>query len=316
MTEAVREAAREIAGRIRGVIGFEEDIPIAVPPFPPLQIGAPVHARDGRYGYIHKVVVDPHARRVTHMVLKKGGLLTEDRVIPIECIERIELDGVYLDRPAQDLDQYPPYQEEVFVKPLEGWNALESYAHTDTLFWGGPYTGVAPLTVPTIEYVMPKGVPEDEVILRRGADVIYNGELVGSLDHLLFDRRNGTITHLVVEAYESGRRVFIPAEWIGEVVGDAITLNHWEPDRPGVPIYEATRSDAEILADLRENLHAVPALRAVEVQVDRGVVHLSGHVGSPEERATAESIASSTSGVITVENKLVTDKEMEMRSRS
>jgi hypothetical protein len=144
--------------------------------------------------------------------------------------------------------------------------------------------------------------------------VIYNGELVGSLDHLLFNRRNGTVTHLVVEAYESGQRVFVPPEWIGEIVGNAITLNHWEPDRPGVPIYEAARSDDEILADLQANLREVPALNEVQVKVDRGVVHLSGAVPTPDDKAAAEFIAFSTPGVIIVKNELVIAQELETRA--
>lgn len=246
MTDAVREAARKIAWRIRGVIGFEEDL--VVPAFPPLQMGASVHAREGSYGTLHKVVVDPHARRVTHMVLHKGGLLEENRVLPIERIERIDLDGIYLNGTAEELNQYPAYDEEVFVEPLKHWEALEHYEAANTLFWGGPYTGVAPPVLPVIEYVMPAGVPEDEVVLQRGADVIYNEKLVGSLDQLLFDRRGRNLTYLVVEAYESGRRIFVPVEWIDQLVGGAITLKHWELDRPGVPIYEGSPDDTEFLS--------------------------------------------------------------------
>jgi osmotically-inducible protein OsmY/sporulation protein YlmC with PRC-barrel domain len=312
VTDSVREAARGIAWRIRGVIGFEEDL--AVPAYPPLQIGASVHARDGSYGTLHKVVVEPHAHRVTHMVLHKGGLLEADRVVPIERIERIELDGVHLNGDSGELNQYPPYQEEVFIKPLGDWKALEPYPHADTLFWSGPYTGVAPPILPVIEFIVPEGVPENEVVLQRGEDVIYNGELVGSLDHLLFHRWNGTVTHLVVEAYEREHRVFVPTEWIGEIVGNAITLNHWKPDRPGVPIYEGARSDDEILADLQANLREVPALSEVHGKVDRGVVHLSGSVPTPDDKAAAEFIAFSIPGVIIVKNELVIAQEMETRA--
>jgi hypothetical protein len=228
-----------------------------VPASPPLQIGASVHARDGSYGALHKVVVDPHSRRVTHMVLHKGGKLEEDRVIPIEQMERIDLDGIYLKGSVGELDHYPPYREEVFVEPLKDWEALEHHEAAHTLFWGGPYTGVAPPVLPVIEYVMPAGVPEDEVVLQRGADVIYNEKLVGSLDHMLFDRRGGNLTYLVVEAYESGRRVFVPTEWIDEIVGGAVSLKHWEPDRPGVPIHEGSPEDAEKLTEYTDRRYRV-----------------------------------------------------------
>ena len=150
MTDAVREAAREIAWRIRGVIGFADELnENVVPAFPPLQIGAPVHARDGSYGALHKVVVDPHSRRVTHMVLHKGGKLEEDWVIPIEQIERIDLDGIYLKGSVEELNHYSPYREEVFVEPLKDWEALEHYEAANTLFGGGPYTRVVPPVLPS-----------------------------------------------------------------------------------------------------------------------------------------------------------------------
>jgi osmotically-inducible protein OsmY len=246
---------------------------------------------------------------VTHIVLRKGELLDKDRVLPIERIERIDLDGLHLNGTAEELNQYPAYDEEVFVEPLEGWEALESYATADTLFWGGPFAGIAPPVLPVIEFVMPIGVPENDVVLRRGADVIYKEELVGSLDHMLFDRRSGTVTYLVVDAYESGRRIFVPAEWIGELVGEAVTLKHWDPDQPGVSIYEPARDDAAILSDLKAKLRELE-LGAVQVHVDRAVVRLSGHVPTADDKTTAESIARSIPGVLEVENALAADSEL------
>src|SRR5258706_2480391 len=99
-----------------GVFGFDDE----VEPLQdlPLRIGAPVVARDGRYGTLDKVVVNPYARQVTHLVVRHGGLLAEDRVIPIERIRRVDQDGIYLDASAAELDQYPPYQPNQFTHPL------------------------------------------------------------------------------------------------------------------------------------------------------------------------------------------------------
>jgi osmotically-inducible protein OsmY/sporulation protein YlmC with PRC-barrel domain len=304
-TDAVMDAARAIARRMRGVIGFADDV--VAPPAPPLKIGAPVYARDGRYGMLDKVVVDPHARRVTHVVVRQGWLLTEDRVIPIERVERAEPDGVYLDAAAAELDQYPRYREEAFVEPLEGWEPLEPYSTADALFWGRPYIGVAPPVLPTVEHVVAAGVPEGEIVLRRGADVFYEDGVVGSLDHVLFDPTRGVVTHLVVQEHRRSRRVVVPAEWIREINAEAITLNHWNPYQPGVPAYEAARDDAEIYADLKMRLNANPTLSTVQVQVDRGVARLSGNVPTVADKATADAIARGTPGVIDVDNALSAD---------
>jgi hypothetical protein len=107
----------------------------------------------------------------------------------------------------------------------------------------------------------------------------------------------------------------VPADWIAELVGEAIILRHWDPDQPGVPIYEATWSDTEILADLKMKLRDA-GLGAVHAEVDRGVVRLEGHVRTPADKANAEVIARGTPGVIAVENELMTDEEMETSSKS
>jgi len=306
-TDKVMEAARSIARHTRGVIGFADDV--AAPPAPALRIGAPVYARDGRYGTLDKVVVDPFTRRVTHLIVRHGWLLTEDRVLPIERVERAEPDGVYLDTDSTDLDHYPHYREESFVEPLAGWEDLEPYAAA-TLFWGGQYVGVAPPVLPVVEHVVPVGVPENEVVLRRGADVFYADELVGSLDHMLIDPTRETVTHLVVQEHGSNRRVIVPAEWISNLHAGAVTLSRWNPYQPGVPEYAGSRDDAAIADDLNARLRAKPELSTVQAQVDRGVARLSGNVPTVADKATADTIARSTPDVIDVENAISADSAL------
>lgn len=303
--EGIMQAARAIARRIRGVIGFADEV--AEPPAPPLRIGAPVYARDGRFGTLAKIVVDPHARRVTHLVVRQGWLLTEDRVIPIERVERADPDGVYLDSVSTDLDRYPRYREESFIEPLADWEELEPYLAADTLFWGGPYPGVAPPVLPVVAHALPVGVPEGEFVLRRGDPVFYDDGLIGSLDHVLMNPTSGTMTHLVVEEHGTNRRVIAPAEWIREIQPGSITLERWNPYQRGVPTFTAARNDAEIAADLSARLQANPAFGAVQAQVDRSVAQLSGNVATIADKAAAEALARATPGVIDIENAISAD---------
>lgn len=304
----VVEAARKLARRLRGVIGFADELQEAPElPAPPLRIGAPVFATDGRYGTLDKVIVDPHARRVTHLVVRKGWLLTEDRIIPITLVERALPDGIHLKASSVELEQLPAYREELFVEPLEGWEPLAPYSLHDTLFWGGPYIGVATPILPAVEHVIPVGVPEGELVLRRGADVFANDALVGALDHVLVDPQSGTMTHLVVEEHGTGRRVIVPAEWVQELQEGAIVLSRWNPYAPGVPTYIATRDDAAIAADLADRLQASQALSRVQAQLEGGVAQLSGNVATIDEKAAAERLARETPGVIDVRNAISAD---------
>lgn len=306
--ESIVQAARAIARRIRGVIGFADELEEL--PAPPLRIGAPVYARDGRFGTLARVVVDPHARRVTHLVVHQGWLLTEDRVIPIERVARAEPDGIYLDAPSTDLQGYPRYREEAFIEPQAEWEEVAPYLVADTLFWGGPYPGVAPPVRPVTTHTLSSGMPESELILGRGDPIFSNGALVGVLDHMLINPTNGIMTHLVVEEHGTRRRVIAPAEWIREIQPGSITLERWNPYQPGVPAFSAARDDAAIAADLNARLRANPAFSAVQISVDRSVAQLSGNVATIADKAAADAIARATPGVIDTENAISADSAL------
>ena len=94
VSEAVAQAATRLARWIRGVIGVEDRT--TRPGAPGFRIGAPVFAQDGRTGHLGKVVIDPHTRRVTHLIIHRGVLLAEDRVVPVELVERATPEGISL----------------------------------------------------------------------------------------------------------------------------------------------------------------------------------------------------------------------------
>ena len=84
-------------------------------------------------------------------------------------------------------------------------------------------------------------------------------------------------------------------------------MSHWNPYQPGVPAYAQARDDKEIAADLNARLQSNPAFSAVQAQVDRGVVRLSGNVPTVADKAAADAVARGTSGVIDVDNALSAD---------
>lgn len=76
----------------------------------------PVTTQEGTdIGHIDRVVLDPRTKAVTHVVVRKGVLLTEDKVIPIDLIESATEDRVTI-RTAGDLETLPPFEEKHFVQ--------------------------------------------------------------------------------------------------------------------------------------------------------------------------------------------------------
>jgi sporulation protein YlmC with PRC-barrel domain len=62
-----------------------------------LHPGASVEATDGHVGHVQEFIIDPQNNRVTHLVLREGHLWgKKDVTIPLDQIERIEADVIYL----------------------------------------------------------------------------------------------------------------------------------------------------------------------------------------------------------------------------
>jgi osmotically-inducible protein OsmY/sporulation protein YlmC with PRC-barrel domain len=308
ITDELVEAARVIARRIRGVIGLEHDLADA-PPLP-LRIGAAVYASDWRCGWLDKVIVDPHARRVTHLVVRASLKSHENRVIPIGRVGRVDTKGIHLNLAAAELEQFPAYHAQAFVAPAPEWEPLAPYSRDQTQFWGGRYHGVTPPVQPATEHAISADVSQPALPLRRGDPLFYRNEVVAWLDHVLFNPTSAALTHLVGQLHGSDRRVIVPAEWVEHVRSGAMTLSRWEPDRPGVPEYTGAADDSAIADALRRQLARHPELSAVEVQVDRGAVRLSGNAPTLGDKITAERIAWAIPGVVGVENALIADSAL------
>src|SRR5690606_12509457 len=81
-------------------------------------------------GEIERVVIDPRTKQVTHVVVEKGFLFTENRVLPIEVIESADADRVVLSAKVdEDLDAWPIF-EETYTLPLEEARAAETLEGT------------------------------------------------------------------------------------------------------------------------------------------------------------------------------------------
>jgi sporulation protein YlmC with PRC-barrel domain len=70
--------------------------------------GADVEATDGRVGKVHEFIVAGEGNRVTHLVLREGHLWgKKDVTIPLDQIDRIEHDVVYLKLDKAAVERLP-----------------------------------------------------------------------------------------------------------------------------------------------------------------------------------------------------------------
>lgn len=192
-------------------------------------------------GDLERVVIDPGTRQVTHLVVGKGFLFTESRVLPIEVIDSADDKRVLL-KPTvdEDLDQWPIF-EETYTIPIEEAGAYERIEGTNrpplvrpapAYYWyppvGAAYAGnlampYYPGTVVEVE----RNVPQGSAALEEGA-AIYSAddEHVGSVERVFTDSETDTVTHfLISRGFLFKHYKLIPANWIADASDDKIHLS-------------------------------------------------------------------------------------------
>lgn len=199
--------------------------------------GTPVvTADDHRVGEIARVVIDPHTRKVTDVIVRKGFLFTEDRIVPVRLVESATEDEVRLNQAKDTLPELQPLVEEYFVpvdpdaddetEAISGMAApLYGYPPVGVPWWGVNTTSYWPSQPVAVE--TQTNLPEDRILLNQGARVISaDGQHVGDIDEVVADGIRGEATHFVVAAGLLLReRKIIPTGWIQRVRSDEVQLS-------------------------------------------------------------------------------------------
>lgn len=208
---------------------------------------AAVFTADGKdVGRIDRVVLDPRTHEITHVVVRKGWLFTEDKVVPVSLVDRISEDEVFLRDDAEGFDELPNFEETYYVQTddgpqVQGGTAGRSaigpvdYAsYAPSLYWYPPagamwpgyYTGAYGYPMTNYTTHTEQNIPEGTVGLREGADVLTaDGEHVGTVEQVLTNDQLNRATHLVISAgmlFKEKR--LIPVDWILDVEEETIRL--------------------------------------------------------------------------------------------
>jgi osmotically-inducible protein OsmY/uncharacterized protein YrrD len=276
-------------------------------------IGARVHCNDGDCGSLLKVVIDPHTQRVTDLIVKKGFLLTTDRVLPVDAVQRTSSGGVYLDISGEGLEAYPEYREVEFTEPAPDVQA-GVYDRGDVRCWRAAYhMACAEPVIPMVRRQIHKGVDADLAVIEQGSPVTNAQGTVGKVDHLLVDAKSGEITHLVVRKGLIPYYPIVPISEIRAVSDEGVSVALTGDEIDALVRYRS-RGAEDIKAELQDRLAGLGFdLDQVQVVVEGNVVRLTGWVSSIAAKRHAEAIARAVEGVIDVENVLDTDTAIKTR---
>jgi uncharacterized protein YrrD len=211
--------------------------------------GTKVYTANGDHvGSIDRVVIDPRTKEVSYIVVRKGFLFTEDKLVPIGMIASADEDRLTLRMDAGNLDDLPLYEEAEYV-PLEAGEYPEQYGGAVgaalPLYWyptsgAGWYPGTATPLVPVDTYAVhtEPNIPEGTVGLKEGAAVVsMDGDRVGTVERIV--THDNRATHMLVShGLLFKEKKLIPVGWVTDINEDEISLGVHTSVLTRLPAYE------------------------------------------------------------------------------
>lgn len=196
--------------------------------------GAEVYAAEGeKIGTISRVVIDAKTRDITDLVVERGALFGDEKVIPIGLISSDNEDRIMLQETNQNVDDFLDYEtthyipsDQITDQPSEN---IERYYWYPPLNFHFPTQGILPggSVIPDHVVRTETSSPEGRVAIAEGAQVISADEKhIGNVEQVLSDPASNKVTHFVVgKGFLLKEHKLVPAFWVTLVDEDKIHLS-------------------------------------------------------------------------------------------
>ena len=202
----------------------------------PFTIGAAVSCTDGPCGNLSKVVVDPVARTVTHLVVEPVHRAGLGRLVGLNIIEPgTDAEAIRLRITLNEFDALPHAEETDF---LPGGSGYDAYAAHELYYW--PYFGIEGGADPMATYasgvVTRDTIPSGDVEVRRGDRVHAADGEIGQVEGLVVEPAGGHVTHVLLqEGHLWGRKqVALPMSAV-EKIDDGISVGLTKKEIEALP---------------------------------------------------------------------------------
>ncbi len=201
----------------------------------PFRLGASVHASDGECGHLARVVVNPAAQSVTHLVVAPKHHQGLGRLVPVDLVQDADGDQIRLSCTTGHflgLDD----AEEIEFLPAD--TSAMGYG-AGAMMWPSYGDVGMPLSGHEHEPMIVDRVPAGEVEVRHGDPVHASDGWIGSVQGLVIDRKDHRVTHVLLKE--------------GHL---------WGRKQVAIPIGAASRVDDVIKVDLtKEQVEQLPPVR-------------------------------------------------------
>jgi len=217
-----------------------------------LKEGTSVFTASGEeVGKINRVILDPATNKVTHVVVQKGWLFTEDKVVQIDMIGSATEDKVLLQENAGEFDKLPAFEETHYIGlGEEDYHQGEHLPHSRYVpgyYWYPPsgyigYPGYGPGFYGGQPMVTTRNIPEDTIPIREGTNVMSSDdEHVGDVERIFVDSDSNQATHFVIsQGLLFKDRKLVPVHWVTSVEEDQVHLSVNSHLLERLPSYQET----------------------------------------------------------------------------
>jgi sporulation protein YlmC with PRC-barrel domain len=206
-----------------------------------------VSCTDGKFGELADLVIDPTAKRVTHLVVRPRDPSNLTQLVPVARAQPAGDGEVCLDCTVEEAREFEPVQEFAYLRlgesPVEDpkWDVgVEEVLAMPYYGTEAEIGGYVPQYDQSVSLTYDR-VPKGEVEVRRASSVMSaGGEHVGHVDGFVVDA-DDRITHFVLERGHLWRKrdVTIPIGAVAKVETDEVTLSlstEEVGDLPSVPV--------------------------------------------------------------------------------
>lgn len=186
-------------------------------------------------GVVNRVVLDPDSKQVTHLVVEKGVLFTDDRVIPVKMVEQATENRVLLTIDDAGFDEFPPYEDAEYVM-LNDYTAQKAREESSAqpLYWypavGGAwwaYHRSSSVPVPPFVLESELNIPEGTVAVKEGASVVAkDGGKLGNIESVFANSDDHRVTHILIsQGLLFKEQRLLPSTWISMTMEEEVHLN-------------------------------------------------------------------------------------------
>ena len=188
--------------------------------------GARVMTLDGKVaGHVDRVAIDAKTNEITHLVVRRGLLQRQDKVVPITIVTLGRDGQLSVHVRSDDLELLPDYKEEQYIlaeKAREDQTPSAVFLYPP---YPGGVLGIANYS-PTDVTKTHLNIPVGTVALKEGAKVITRDKKeVGHVAQVLMSTPTDQVTHFViVKGFLVKESRLIPVGWVDRLADNEVHL--------------------------------------------------------------------------------------------